>query len=105
MKHGAGLALSTFYEWGGRRALCGTDRVTKSRDLVHEIGGKFVALLCHHNLEADLHAYLDGLGLASDAQGLLFCTVGWGGTRAHASMLFIPPIGLQAALRSRLSPG
>ncbi len=33
---------------------------------------------CHHNLEAYLHAYLDGTSIASDAQGPLFRTVGRG---------------------------
>jgi integrase len=41
-------------------------------------GGKAVAVPCHHNLEAYLHAYLDGTSIASDAQGPLFRTVGRG---------------------------
>jgi site-specific recombinase XerD len=35
-------------------------------------------LPCHHSLEAYLHAYLDGTGLASDPQGPLFRTIGRG---------------------------
>ncbi|MGO9046199.1 MAG: tyrosine-type recombinase/integrase, partial [Xanthobacteraceae bacterium] len=33
---------------------------------------------CHHNLEAYLHAYIDGCGLASDPKGPLFRTIGRG---------------------------
>jgi hypothetical protein len=34
---------------------------------LREKGGKAVVVLpCHHNLEACLHAYLDGTGLVSD---------------------------------------
>jgi hypothetical protein len=42
---------------------------------LREKGGKAVALPCHHNLDAYLHAYLDGTGLASDPQGPLFRTL------------------------------
>src|SRR4051794_14499142 len=45
---------------------------------LREKGGKAVALPCHHNLEACLHAYLDGTGLVSDPQGPLFRTIGRG---------------------------
>ena len=33
---------------------------------------------CHHNLEAYLHAYLDGTAIADDPKGPLFRTVGRG---------------------------
>ncbi|HSH77376.1 MAG TPA: tyrosine-type recombinase/integrase [Herpetosiphonaceae bacterium] len=42
------------------------------------VGCEHVALPCHHNLEAFLHAYLDGTGLTSDPWGPLFRTVGRG---------------------------
>src|SRR5829696_6427180 len=45
---------------------------------LREKGGKAIALPCHHTLEAYLHAYLDGTGLASDPQGRLFRTLGRG---------------------------
>src|SRR5215204_7420175 len=45
---------------------------------LREKAGKGVALPCHHSLEAYLHAYLDGTGLASDPQGPLFRTLGRG---------------------------
>ena len=45
---------------------------------LREKGGKAVALPCHHTLEAYLHAYLGGTGLASVLQGPLFRTLGRG---------------------------
>ncbi len=45
---------------------------------LHEKGGKRHEMPCHHNLEAYLHAYIDGCGLASDPKGPLFRTIGRG---------------------------
>ena len=45
---------------------------------LREKGGKLVALPCHHNLEAALHAYLDGTVLTSYPQGPLFRTISRG---------------------------
>ncbi|MDQ6702868.1 MAG: hypothetical protein M3Z96_07070 [Pseudomonadota bacterium] len=41
---------------------------------LHEKGGKQHAMPCHHNLEAYLHEYLHGAGLANDPKALLFQT-------------------------------
>ncbi len=41
---------------------------------LHEKGGKPHAMPCHHNLEAYLHAYIAGAGLAGDPKALLFQT-------------------------------
>lgn len=41
-------------------------------------GGKRHEMPCHHHLEAYLHAYIDGCGLAADAAGPLFRTIGRG---------------------------
>jgi hypothetical protein len=41
-------------------------------------GGARIARQHHHNLEAYLHAYIDGCGLATDPKGLLFRTIGRG---------------------------
>ena len=41
---------------------------------LHEKGGKQHAMPCHHNLEAYLHEYIDGAGLASEPKALLFQT-------------------------------
>ena len=41
---------------------------------LHEKGGKRHEMPCHHNLDAYLHAYIDGAQLAGDDKGLLFRT-------------------------------
>ena len=51
---------------------------------LREKGGKRHEMPCHHTLEDYLHAYLDGCGLAGDAKGPLFRTVGRGTGRAEA---------------------
>ena len=43
---------------------------------LHEKGGKQHAMPCHHNLEAFLHEYLDGAGLAKEPKALLFQSYG-----------------------------
>jgi integrase len=43
---------------------------------LHEKGGKRHEIPCHHNLEAYLHAYIEGCGLATDPKALLFRTIG-----------------------------
>ena len=54
------------------------DVFTQNRRLwlrLHEKGGKLHEMPCHHSLEAYLHAYIDGCGLAGDAKGPLFPTI------------------------------
>ncbi|HLJ45459.1 MAG TPA: tyrosine-type recombinase/integrase [Bryobacteraceae bacterium] len=50
--------------------------VQKRRSWVrlHEKGGKRHEMPCHHNLDAYLHAYIDGVGLAGSGKALLFPT-------------------------------
>ena len=43
---------------------------------LHEKGGKRHEMPCHHNLEAYLHAYIDGCGMSGDPKGVLFRTIG-----------------------------
>jgi hypothetical protein len=38
---------------------------------LHEKGGKRRELPCRHNLEAYLHAHIDGCGLVNDSKSLL----------------------------------
>ena len=45
---------------------------------LREKGGKQHEMPCHHNLEAYLHAYIDGAGLGDDSKGPLFRTIGRG---------------------------
>ncbi len=42
---------------------------------------------CHHNLEAWLHAYIDGCGLGLDPKGPLFRTIGRGTGRLSGTRL------------------
>ena len=48
---------------------------------LREKGGKRHEMPCHHTLEEYLHAYLDGTGIADDAKGPLFRTIGRGTQR------------------------
>jgi integrase len=45
---------------------------------LREKGGKRHEMPCHHTLEEYLHAYLEGTGIAADAKGPLFRTIGRG---------------------------
>ena len=45
---------------------------------LNEKGGKRHEMPCHHNLEAYLHAYIDGCGLAAEPKRPLFRTIGRG---------------------------
>ena len=76
-----GLMVYTFARIGAATAMKVEDVYVQNRRLwvnLREKGGKAVALPCHHTLEAFLHAYLDGTGLAGDPQGPLFRTLGRG---------------------------
>ncbi len=76
-----GLMVYTFARIGAATAMRVEDVYVQNRRLwvnLHEKGGKFAALPCHHTLEAFLLAYLDGTGLTSDPQGPLFRTIGRG---------------------------
>jgi integrase len=50
---------------------------------LHEKGGKRHEMPCHHSLEAYLHAYLDGAGIASDPKGGRVANFGVGRTRGE----------------------
>ena len=76
-----GLMVYTFARIGAATAMRVEDVYVQNRRLwvrLHEKGGKAVELPCHHNLEAYLHAYLDGTGIAADGDGALFRTIGRG---------------------------
>ncbi len=66
---------------------------------LHEKGGKRHEMPCHHNLEAYLHAYIDGCGLAGDAKGPLFRTIGRG--TAKLTMTPLPQANAYAMIRRR----
>lgn len=76
-----GLMVYSFARIGAALAMVVDDAFVQNRRLwvwLHEKGGKRHAMPCHHNLEAYLHAYIDGCGLASDPKWPLFRTIGRG---------------------------
>jgi integrase len=76
-----GLMVYTFARIGAATVMSVGDVYVQNRRLwvrLHEKGGQAIALPCHHNLEAYLHAYLDETGIGDDAAGPLFRTIGRG---------------------------
>ncbi|WP_026605536.1 tyrosine-type recombinase/integrase [Methylocapsa acidiphila] len=72
-----GLMVYSFARIGAAIAMRVEDAYPQNRRLwvrLHEKGGKEHAMPCHHNLEAYLHAYIEGAGLAADLKALLFQT-------------------------------
>ena len=75
------LMVFSFARVGAALAMRVEDVFTQRRRLwvrLREKGGKRHEMPCHHTLEEYLHAYLDGTGIANDAKGPLFRTVGRG---------------------------
>ncbi|MDR3489794.1 MAG: tyrosine-type recombinase/integrase [Bradyrhizobium sp.] len=78
------LMVYSFARIGAASGMKVEDVYTQNRRLwirLLEKGGKAHAMPCHHNLEACLHAYIDGCGLAADPKGPLFRTVSSRGTK------------------------
>jgi site-specific recombinase XerD len=76
-----GLMVYSFARIGAALAMKVEDVFTQKRRLwvrLREKGGKQHEMPCHHNLETYLHAYIEGAGLADDAKGPLFRTIGRG---------------------------
>ena len=72
-----GLMVYSFARIGAAIGMRVEDVYSRNRRLwvrLHEKGGKQHAVPCHHNLDAYLHAYIDGAGLANDPKALLFQT-------------------------------
>jgi site-specific recombinase XerD len=72
-----GLMVYSFARIGAAIGMRVEDVYSQNRRLwvrLHEKGGKQHAMPCHHNLEAYLHDYLAGAGLANDPKALLFQT-------------------------------
>ena len=79
-----GLMVYSFARIGAALAMKVEDVFVQKRRLwvrLREKGGKRHEMPCHHNLEAYLHAYIDGCGLANDPKGLLFRTIRRGSTQ------------------------
>jgi site-specific recombinase XerD len=75
------LMVYSFSRIGAALAMTVEDAFTQNRRLwvrLREKGGKRHEMPCHHSLEVYLHAYLDGAGIAGDAKGPLFRTIGRG---------------------------
>ena len=76
-----GLMVYSFARIGAALSMKVEDVYVQNRRLwvrLHEKGGKRHEMPCHHNLEAYLHAYIDGCGLSSDPKGMLFRSIGRG---------------------------
>jgi len=74
-----GLMVYSFARIGAAVGMRVEDVFSQRRRLwvrLREKGGRAHAMLCHHSLEAYLHAYLDGTGIADDPKGPPFRTVG-----------------------------
>jgi site-specific recombinase XerD len=72
------LMVYTFARVGAALKMRGKDVYIQGRRTwirLHEKGGKLHEMPCHHNLEAYLHACLEGAGLAGEEKGFLFRTV------------------------------
>jgi integrase len=72
------LTVFSFARVGAALAMRIDDVYVQHRQLwmrLREKGGKRHEMPCNHTLEAYLHAYLDGTGIADDPTGPLFRTV------------------------------
>ena len=97
-----GLMVYSFARVGAALAMKLEDVYVQNRRLwvrLHEKGGKRHEMPCHHNLEAYLHAYIDGSGLAGDPKGHLFRTIGRGTGQLTTSPL--PQANAYAMIRRR----
>ena len=75
------LMIYSFARIGAALAMTVEDVYVENRRhwvRLREKGGKAHAMPCHHCLEEYLTAYLDGAGIADDAKGPLFRTIGRG---------------------------
>jgi integrase len=96
------LMIYSFARIGAAIAMKVEDVYVQNRRLwvrLHEKGGKRHEMPCHHNLEAYLHAYLDGGRLSSDPKGMLFRTIGRGTGRLTETSL--PQANAYAMIRRR----
>lgn len=93
-----GLMVYTFARVGAALQMRVEDVYVQNRRTwvrLHEKGGKQHEMPCHHNLEAYLHAYIDGAGLGLDPKGYLFRTT----PRGHRKELSERPMDQADAYR------
>jgi integrase/recombinase XerC len=84
------LMVYSFARVGAALRMRVEDAFVQNRRLwvrLHEKGGKRHEMPCHHSLEAYLHAYIDGCGLAEDRKGPLFRTIARGTRRLSKTPL------------------
>jgi len=96
------LMVYSFGRIGAALAMRVEDVFVQNRRLwvrLREKGGKRHEMPCHHTLEEYLHAYLDGTGIAGDAKGPLFRTIGRGTQRLTRTSL--PQANAYAMVRRR----
>jgi site-specific recombinase XerD len=97
-----GLMAFSFARIGAATAMKVEDVYVQHRRLwvrLHEKGGKVHEMPCHHALEAYLHAYIDGCGLADDPKGALFRTIARG--RGALTATPLPQANAYAMIRRR----
>jgi len=97
-----GLMVYSFARIGAVSAMKVEDVYVQNRRLwvrLHEKGGKRHEVPCHHNLEAYLHAYIEGCKLGADPKGALFRTIGRGTDKLTATPL--PQANAHAMTRRR----
>jgi site-specific recombinase XerD len=97
-----GLMVYSFARIGAAISMRVEDVYPQNRRLwvhLHEKGGKQHAMPCHHNLEAYLHEYLDGAGLANEPKAMLFQTY----SRATGQLTGapLPPANAYAMIQRR----
>jgi len=96
------LMVYSFARVGAALAMKVEDVFTQNRRLwvrLHEKGGKYHAMPCHHNLEQALSVYVDGIGLAADPKGPLFRTIGRG--TGELTRTSLPQANAHAMIRRR----
>jgi len=96
------IMVYSFARIGAALAMKVEDVFVQNRRLwvrLREKGGKRHEMPCHHSLDEYLHAYLDGVGIADDAKGPLFRTVGRGTSRLTRTSL--PQANAYAMVRRR----
>ena len=96
------LMVFSFARVGAALAMRVEDVYVQNKRLwvrLREKGGKRHEMPCHHTLEAYLHAYLDGTGIADDAKSPLFRTIARGTGRLSTRPL--PQANAYAMVRRR----
>jgi site-specific recombinase XerD len=97
-----GLMVYSFARIGAALAMKVEDVYVQNRRLwvlLHEKGGKRHQMPCHHNLEAYLHAYIDGCKLSTDPKEPLFRTIGRG--TCQLTITPLPQANAYAMIRRR----